>query len=81
MVATGQMKLMLGGCEGIRPGRGCWPHQAHTFRTVPQAFIENSIASLYSNVELSEEPVNSNLYDQRTVLRRIDVASIKCASP
>jgi hypothetical protein len=39
------------------------------------------MASLCSSVELSEEPVDSELYDQRTVLRRSDIASIKRASP
>lgn len=39
------------------------------------------MASLCSSVELSEEPVDSKLSDQKTVLRRIDVASIERASP
>jgi hypothetical protein len=36
---------------------------------------------LYSSVELSEDSVNSKLYNEVTALRRIDVPSMKRASP
>jgi hypothetical protein len=71
MIARGQMKLMLGGWEDIlsrqyirlKSGSHIWPHRADTFCTVSKTFTGKSITSLYSYVELREEPVNSELYD------------------
>jgi hypothetical protein len=66
MVATGQMKLMLGRqpLKAVHPTRltVLAPSSAHS-RTVLQIFNEKLIELLYIRITPSEEPVNSKLHN------------------